>query len=72
MTDSQITKQMMDNAHQGKRGGHKRGCEYFSQFDDIEIEGVTFRFLLYLHSKFFTWHVRTFVQCQDKYILGHF
>lgn len=62
----------MEKTHQGKRGGHKRGMEYFSQFDDIVIDGVTIRSLLYLHSKFFSWHIRTFVQWQDKYVLGHF
>lgn len=63
---------LLNKCKTGKRGGHRRGCEYLSQFDEMMIDGLRFRFLLYVHSKFLTIHVRTFVQSESHYVWSSF
>lgn len=52
---------------QGIRGGHRRGLEYFSQFDETFVDcgsGITIRIrhIFYVNSKFKTLHIRTITQ----------
>lgn len=72
MTDQLI----LDKCSSGPRGGHRRGLEYFSQFDEVfvEVDGITIRVreILYVHSKFKTLHNRHIVQFQKYYLYGDY